>query len=58
MLRMTAKQVKEVVDNVRPPAFVRWKSSCLEDKHNGTAAERLHFFLRQLSANDGTASLA
>ena len=50
MMRMTAKRVKEAVDNLRPPAFVRWKLSFLQDKLNGPAADKLHFILRQLSA--------
>jgi hypothetical protein len=49
MLRMTAKRVKEAVDNLRLPAIVRWKLSFLQDKLNGPAADKLHFILKQLS---------
>ena len=61
ILRMTSKKVKDLVDNVRPPAVVCWKRSFFEDERKGTvetlcrirryrAAEKLNLRLRQLAA--------
>jgi hypothetical protein len=50
MLRKTSKRVKEVVDKMRLPAVVRLSRSFWDNARNGTAAEKLQFILRQLSA--------
>ena len=47
---MTLKRVRELVDNMRPPAVVRWRRSFLAANLNGTAAEKLHLVFRQLAA--------
>jgi hypothetical protein len=49
MLRMTSKRVKALVDKVRPPAVLRWSKSFLDEKGNGTAAEKLKFVIRKLT---------
>jgi Ran GTPase-activating protein (RanGAP) involved in mRNA processing and transport len=41
---------QEVVDKVRLPAAVRLSRSFWDDARNGTAAEKLHFVFRQLTA--------
>ena len=48
MLRMTSKRFQELVDKLRPPAFVRWRRAFLEDELNGTADVKVLFVLRQL----------
>jgi hypothetical protein len=50
MLRMSSKSVRDIVDKLRPPAFVRWRMSFLDDRLNGTGTERKHFVFRQLTA--------
>jgi hypothetical protein len=50
MLRMTSKRFKELVDKLRPPVFVRWSLSFLEDERNGPAAEKLKLVFKQLAA--------
>jgi hypothetical protein len=50
MLRMTSKTVKEAVDKVRPPAVVLLSRSFLDDARHGTAAEKLQFVFRQITA--------
>jgi hypothetical protein len=50
MLRMTSKRIKEVVDKMRPPAVVRLSRIFWGDARNGTAAEKLRFVFRQLTA--------
>jgi hypothetical protein len=50
MLRMTSKRIKEVVDKMRPPAVVRLSRVFWGDARNGTAAEKLRFVFRQLTA--------
>jgi hypothetical protein len=49
MLRRTSKRVKEVVDKMRLRAVVRLSTSFWDDARNGTAAEKMHFVLRQLA---------
>jgi hypothetical protein len=49
-LRRTLKRVKEVLDKMRLPAFVRWSRSFWDDARNGTKRANLHFVLRQLAA--------
>jgi Ran GTPase-activating protein (RanGAP) involved in mRNA processing and transport len=44
---------QEVVDKVRLPAAVRLSRSFWDDARNGTAAEKLHFVFRQLTALTG-----
>ncbi len=50
MLRMTSKRVKEIVDKMRLPVVVRLSRSFWGDARNGTAAEKLQFVMRQLTA--------
>jgi hypothetical protein len=47
---MTSKSVKEVVDKMSLPAFVRLSRSFWDDARNGTAAEMLQFVMSQLTA--------
>jgi hypothetical protein len=52
MLRRTSKRVKEVVDKMRLPAVVRLSRSFWGDAgypRNGTAAEKLHSAMKQLT---------
>ena len=50
MLRRTSKRVKEVVDKVRLSAVVRLSKSFIDDDSNGTAAEKIQFVFRQITA--------
>jgi hypothetical protein len=50
MLRRTSKRAKEVVDKMRLPAVVRLSRSFWDDARNDTAAEKIQFVLRQLTA--------
>jgi hypothetical protein len=50
MLRRTSKRVKEVVDNMRPPALVRLSRSFSDYARNATEKEKRQFILRQLTA--------
>ena len=48
LLRMTSKNVKEVVEKLRPPAVVKASKAFRADARHGTAAEQLQHILRQL----------
>jgi hypothetical protein len=48
LLRMTSKNVKEVVDKLRPTAVVKASKAFRADTRHGTAAEQLQHILRQL----------
>jgi hypothetical protein len=48
MLRRTSHRVKSVLDKMHLPAVVRLNRIFLDDTRNGTAAEKIHFVMRQL----------